>query len=179
MSIILSIGKFERSLLGLVPVLLEGILVRMTTIAAAAQLETTLFVRASAAQVWDTITNGQQTARYYYDSPVESTWEPGAEVKYYSADRSSVFITGHVVTREPEKHLTLRLRLLFDPRAATEPPFEQTWTIDDLGAMCKVQVTHHDLPPTSATYRHIADGMPLILSSLKSLVETGQGLPMG
>jgi hypothetical protein len=71
----------------------------------------------------------------------------------------------------------MRLRLFFDPAAAAEPPFEQVWTIDEVGPMCKLTVAHGDLDPTGPSHRHIADGMPLIVSSLKSLVETGQGLP--
>src|SRR6478752_2957069 len=130
----------------------------MTSVATA-QLETTLFVRASAAQVWDAITNGQQTARYYYDSPVESTWQPGAEVNYYSADHSAVLVGGSVVSLEPEKRLTMRLRLFFDPAAAAEAPFEQVWSIDELGALCKVSVAHIDLDPGGPSYHHIADGM--------------------
>jgi hypothetical protein len=43
--------------------------------------------------------------------------------------------------------------------------------------VCKLSVSAA-VDPTSATYQQISGGMPLILSSLKSLVETGQGLPM-
>lgn len=150
----------------------------MTSVATA-QLEHTIFVRATAAQLWDAMTNGEQTARYYYGSPVESTWQPGAEVRYVSGDRSSVLVGGQVVAVEPERRLVLRLKLQYDPRCAAEPAFEQTWLIEDMGGVCKLTVSHSGIDPASATHEQIAGGMPLIISSLKSLLETGSGLDMG
>jgi uncharacterized protein YndB with AHSA1/START domain len=146
---------------------------------ATAQLEHTIFVRATAAQVWDAITNGEQTARYYYGSPVESTWQPGAEVQYLAPDRSSVMVGGTVIAIEPQQRLVLSLKLLYDPRSAAEPAFEQTWHVEDIGGVCKLSVSHSGIDPASASHEQIAGGMPLIISSLKSLVETGEGLSMG
>jgi uncharacterized protein YndB with AHSA1/START domain len=144
-----------------------------------AQLEHTVYVRATPDQVWDAMTNPDQTARYYYGSPVESTWQPGAEVVYYSPDRSSRMIAGHVVAIEPGRRLVLSLQLLYDPRSAAEPAFEQTWSIENVGGgLCKLTVTHSGLALDSASYEQIAGGLPLIVSSMKSLLETGEALQM-
>jgi uncharacterized protein YndB with AHSA1/START domain len=148
------------------------------TAVATVQLEHALFIRTTPAQLWDALTNGEQTARYYYGSPVDSTWQPGADVNYLTPDRSAPMVGGRVLAIEPEKRLVLSLRLLYDPTCAVEAPFEQTWLIEDVGnGVCKLTV-QQAVDPDSATYQQISGGMPLILSSLKSFVETGEGLPM-
>ncbi|HEV7662731.1 MAG TPA: SRPBCC domain-containing protein [Chloroflexota bacterium] len=149
------------------------------TALAADQLPVTVYVRATPAQVWDALTNGQQTARYYYGSPVESTWEPGAEVAYLTPDRSALMVGGSVVAVDPERRLVLSLRLLYDAAAAAEGSFEQRWEIQAAGeAVTRVSVAHSGLDPAGTSYQQIQGGNPLILSSLKSLLETGTGLPM-
>jgi hypothetical protein len=47
-----------------------------------------------------------------------------------------------------------------------------------MGEMCKVVVVHDELTPDGPTYKDVASGLPLIVSSMKSLLETGQALPM-
>ncbi len=151
----------------------------VTAAPVAAQLEQTLYVRATPAKLWDAITNGEHTARYYFGSPVESTWQPGAPVSYLSGDRSAVLVGGTVLSSEPERSLTLSLQLLYDPACAAEPAFEQTWRIEEAGnGVSRLTVSQSGIDPQSATYEQIAGGMPLILSSLKSLVETGEALHM-
>jgi uncharacterized protein YndB with AHSA1/START domain len=144
------------------------------------QLVSTIYVRATPHQVWDALTNGQTTARYYYDSPVESTWQPGAEVVYFSPDRAQHWIDATILAIEPRTSLHLRMRMLFDPRCAADAPFEQRWELADAGAgVTRLTWSHAGVDPTSASYETLAGGNPRILSSLKSLLETGQGLPMG
>ncbi len=79
---------------------------------------------------------------------------------------------------EPNHRLELRARLLYAPELAAETPYHEVWEMTDLGnGACKLTVSHDELDLAGAHQRDIAAGMPLILSSLKSLLETGQGLP--
>src|SRR4051812_14300238 len=137
-----------------------------------------LYVRSTPDRVWQGLTDADLTARYYYGSPVESTFQPGAPIQYLSADRSMPMAQGTVVAAEPNRRLELRYRLVYSPELAAEQPFHQVYEIVDLGnGTCKLSVEHDEFDPAGAHRRDVASGMPFILSSLKSLLETGEGLP--
>jgi len=53
----------------------------------------------------------------------------------------------------------------------------RTWEIEPMGEMCKLTLVHDGFPSETATYRDVGGGWPLVLSSLKSLLETGEPLP--
>jgi hypothetical protein len=51
-----------------------------------------------------------------------------------------------------------------------------TWEIEPVGDTCRLTLVHDDFPVETNTFRSVGSGWPLILSSLKSLLETGEGL---
>jgi hypothetical protein len=67
---------------------------------------------------------------------------------------------------------------LTDADLTAEQPFHQVWQIADLSSgACKLSVEQDEFDPAGAHARDVASGMPFILSSCKSLLETGEGLP--
>lgn len=52
-----------------------------------------------------------------------------------------------------------------------------TFDIEPVGAMVKLTVVHGDLPPGSTVREMVSQGWPQLLSSLKTLLETGEALP--
>jgi hypothetical protein len=57
-----------------------------------------------------------------------------------------------------------------------DPPSRVTWEIEPVADTCKLTLVHDDFPTETITYRNVGSGWPLVLSSLKSLLETGEGL---
>jgi hypothetical protein len=57
-----------------------------------------------------------------------------------------------------------------------DPPSRVTWEIEPLGDTCKLTLLHDDFPSETRTFRSVGPGWPAILSSLKSLLETGEPL---
>jgi hypothetical protein len=51
-----------------------------------------------------------------------------------------------------------------------------TWEIEPLGETCKLTLVHDDFPRETLTFRSVGSGWPMVLSSLKSLLETGEAL---
>jgi hypothetical protein len=60
-----------------------------------------------------------------------------------------------------------------------EPVSKVTFDIEPAGPAVKLTVTHDDFVPGSEMLKGISGGWPLILASLKSLLETGQPLSFG
>ena len=61
------------------------------------------------------------------------------------------------------------------PSARERRPSEVAWEIEPLGETCRLTLTHRFSEP-SKTFREVKSGWNAILSSLKSLLETGEPL---
>ena len=55
---------------------------RMTTMTAQTTQVYTVFIKATPKQIWDAITKPEFTAKYFYGSHVDSTFEPGSASRY-------------------------------------------------------------------------------------------------
>ena len=137
------------------------------------------YIRASAEEVWSAITDGRRTAEYFYGSPVKSDLKTGAEFLYLTPDGGQRMAEATIFAIEPRRRLILdNYRLLYAPGLAEEKPSREAWELTGMGEMCKLVVIHDQLSPNGPTYKDMVAGLPLIVSSLKSLLETGKALPM-
>lgn len=93
-----------------------------------------------------------------------------------STMRVWVDIVGHVVEISPPRHLVLTWAF---PKDVKDPDkvSRVTFDIETYGDGVRLTVTHSDLEPDSAMLQGITRGWPLVLSSLKTLLETGKPLP--
>jgi uncharacterized protein YndB with AHSA1/START domain len=132
-------------------------------------------IRATAEAVWEALTNGAHTRHYYYDTVLEGDWRPGGSMRYRSAD-GSVMLDGAVITAEKPTKLVTTFRAHWDPAFANDRPTRCTWLLEPRGDLCKLTLIHDDFDGETATYQAVRDGWSLILSGLKTLLETGKPL---
>jgi uncharacterized protein YndB with AHSA1/START domain len=136
-----------------------------------------IFIRATPEQVWEAITKPEFTARYFYGSVIDSTFEPGTPYLGLSADRSQQYVDGEVVESDPPRRLRHTWRVLYDEDMSNEPHSQVTWEIEPQdGGFTKLTVVHDRLEASPKTAANVAGGWPYILSGLKSLLETGKPL---
>jgi uncharacterized protein YndB with AHSA1/START domain/DNA-binding transcriptional ArsR family regulator len=136
-----------------------------------------IFIKASPEQIWDAITRPEFTARYFYGTQLESSLKPGEPLVYYTGDRSSTLVEGVVVEADPPRRLTHTWRMLYDPELAGDPPSRVAWEIEPCdGGVCKLTVVHDGFESENRTYREVAGGWMMVLSGLKTLLETGRPL---
>ncbi len=149
----------------------------MTTMTEHATQVYSLFIRATPEQIWDAITKPEFTAQYFYGSLVDSTFEPGAEFRGWSPDRSQVWVDGEVAESDPPTKLQYTWRALYDEETAAEPRSRVTWQIEPQeGGVSKLTVVHDQLEASPKTAANVAGGWMYILSGLKTLLETGKPL---
>ncbi len=93
-------------------------------------------------------------------------------------DGQSLWGRGTIAEWDPPHRLVHTWRSLYDPRAHDEPASRVTWEITEQGGgYCLLRVTHDHLEHSPITADGVAgEGWMLVLSGLKSVVETGQGL---
>ena len=136
-----------------------------------------VFIKASAQQIWDAITKPEFTTRYFHGARVDTTAKTGATLRYYGPD-DSLWGDDVVIEADPPRKLVATWTALWDPDTATEEPSRVTWEIDERdGGMCLLTVVHDRLEGAPNTAAKVSgEGWMMVLSGLKTLLETGEPL---
>src|SRR4051812_26982764 len=137
-----------------------------------------VFIQAPAERVWRAITDGDETAHYYYGTRVQSSWEAGAPLSYAYPD-GSVAADGVVLETDPPNRLVMTFHARWDPEVDAEGPVEMAWVLEASGEATKLTVTTSGLKPGSKSTSEFEGGIVYIVSGLKTLVETGAPMAAG
>ena len=135
-----------------------------------------VFIKATPEQISDAITKPEFIAKYFHGAQVDSTFEPGASYKSWSPDRSQLWVDAEIYESEPPRKLSHSWRSLYQEDTAGEPPSRVTWEIESSdGGTSLLTVTHDQLEASPKTAVSVSGaGWMLVLSGLKTLLETGQ-----
>jgi uncharacterized protein YndB with AHSA1/START domain/DNA-binding transcriptional ArsR family regulator len=136
-----------------------------------------IFIRTTPQRLWDALTLPEYTRLYYHGTAIETDWRPGSPYVYRRADGSGAH-EGVLLEVDPPHRLVMTFAMKHDAEAARDRPSRVAWEIEQEGDSCRLTVTHDNFEGETATYRIVAGGKPAILSSLKSLLETGEALQL-
>jgi uncharacterized protein YndB with AHSA1/START domain len=150
----------------------------MTATAVPATQTYHLFIRATPQQVFDAITRPEYSAGYLFGALVETTAQAGTPFRYHSPDRATLWGDDVVLDADPPHRLVVSYRGLYHPDLAAEPESRVTWQVEpDHDGPTLLTVVHDQLEHSPATAQRVAGtGWMLVLSGLKTLLETGQTL---
>jgi uncharacterized protein YndB with AHSA1/START domain len=130
------------------------------------------YIRSTPEKVWDALTNPEMT-RQYWGHSIVSDWNPGSAWSLRRiSDPNFSAACGEVVECSRPERLVLTWSKPWDPSVVSRASFD----IEKLDDAVRLTVTHDELEPASEMLRGISRGWPIVLSSLKSLLETGKGL---
>jgi len=135
-----------------------------------------VYIRTQPDRLWQAITDPEFTQRFFFQTRLQVELRPGAELQYWNRD-GKLAVEGHVLEVEPPRRLVTTWAFRHQPEMADDPPSRVTWEIEPLDEMCRLTLTHDDFLSETATFKSVGQGWPLVLSSLKSLLETGEPLP--
>ena len=137
-----------------------------------------IYIRASADQVWQAITDPEFTKRYFHGTAFETPLEPGSGYRMVLPDGSDA-VAGTIEEVDPPKKLVMTWRVLYDAAAAEEPPSRVEWHLlegDD--GVTKRDARSTAISGSARSRRQVSrDGWNWVLQSMKSLIETGEPLP--
>lgn len=131
-----------------------------------------IIVNATTEKVWQAITDGEITRKYYYHTRIESDWKVGSHFCYYTSG-GSVLLDGEVIEIEPHCHL----KTLWRPSWLDIEPSTLAWDLQPLGSITLLKLTHTNIDNDVFEQALMHQGWIFILSSVKTLLETGRALP--
>ncbi len=134
------------------------------------------YIRTTPEKLWEALVNPEFNRQYWFGAHQESEWTKGAEWKLVFAD-GRVADAGEVVEVDPPRRLVLKWRNEFRPEVKADGFTSCTFEIERDGELVKLTVTHEAATAAHKLIDAVSKGWPLVLSSLKSLLETGEALP--
>ena len=136
------------------------------------------YIAAAPEEVWRALTDGGLTHQYWYGRRVDSTWKVGATVTFWyeAAGGEAVSDRGIVLESKAPVRLSYTFHVEFIDELRDEHPSRVTFDLAPEGDSVKLTLTHDEFEPGSKVLEGCRSGWPAILSSLKSLLETGEPL---
>jgi uncharacterized protein YndB with AHSA1/START domain len=132
-----------------------------------------IYIRTTPEQLWEAITNPEIRAKYNFGAGVTSDWTPGAHLEMGSPKAGGFLLgDGEVLEVDPPRRLVHTLRALWSDDVKAEGTSRVTWEIEPVGDSCRLLLTHDQL--REGANEQLYGGWPMIVSGLKTWLETGQ-----
>jgi len=133
------------------------------------------YIAAKPEQIWKALLDAQFTRQYWGHDNV-SDWKPGSAWEHRANDDARTLrLVGKVVESAPPRRLVLTWAAPEDVTDAGKHS-RVTFALEPLEDTTRLTVTHDELGADSEMAHKISEGWPRVLSSLKSLLETGRPL---
>jgi uncharacterized protein YndB with AHSA1/START domain len=134
------------------------------------------YIKTTAEKLWEALTSREFMAQYWLGNQPEADWRVGGSWKIVRPN-GELADSGEVLEFEPKKRIVIKWRNEFMPELKAEGFSLCTMEIEPAGKpgeeSMKLTVTHAMERSESKLIVAVGGGWPLILSNLKSVLETG------
>ena len=137
------------------------------------------YIETTPEKLWEALTNSAFTTRYWWDTQVISDWKVGSPISLVLKGKTTD--VGEILEAAPPRRLSYTFHHILNEAALKERPSRVTFVLEPFDKLVKLSLIHEGFAGDSVVYDGISRGWPAIMSSLKSLLETGQALdiPIG
>ena len=133
-----------------------------------------IYIRTTPERLWDAITNPDMRSRYNFTARTHSDWTPGSRFELRAGDGTILLQEGENLEVDPPRRLVQSVTALWSDEAKATGPTRITWEIQRIADdSCRLTVMH-ELPEQAS--EDLYGGWPMVLSGLKTLLETGEPL---
>ena len=138
--------------------------------------ERRIYIGVPAEKVWDALTNPATASKYFLVPLQKLELKSGGQVVY---GRDKAMIEGKVVEVVQGSKLvhTFSFAPEGHPGSEADPPSRVSYFIQPMGDMCVLELRHDRFPSENQTFHNISGGWDVMLSAMKTLLETGKLLP--
>lgn len=131
------------------------------------------YIRTTPVKLWEAITHPEQARQYWGGMTNHSDWATGSRWEHHNeADTDPIYVFGEILESRPPTRLVVTW---VDPDNTADASVV-TLDIQPIDDLVRLTVIHGDFQPGSAMQGKISKGWPLVLSSLKSFLETGASI---
>jgi uncharacterized protein YndB with AHSA1/START domain len=131
-----------------------------------------IYIRTTPERLWEAIVDPEIRSKYNFGAGVESDWKVGSPVMMGSPKAGGLLGEGEVLEVDPPRRLVHTLVALWSDEVKSEGASRVTWEIEPVADSCRLTVTHDEL--REGANAELYGGWPMILSGLKTWLETGE-----
>jgi uncharacterized protein YndB with AHSA1/START domain len=133
-----------------------------------------IYIRTTPERLWEAITDPEIRAKYNFGAGVYSDWMPGSRMEMSSPKATDLLGDGEILEVDPPRRLVHTMRALWGDDVKAEGTSRVTWEIEPVMDSCRLTVVHDQL--RDGANDQLYGGWPMILSGLKTWLETGETL---
>src|SRR3989475_5792929 len=130
------------------------------------------YIRVTPERLWHALTTPEIIKQYRFGMRVESEWNVGSTWRMH-AD-GSLMDSGEILESVSPKRLVMSWLSEWRPEFRAEGDSRCVYEIEPTGASAKLTLTHSIERPDSKFIRAVSEGWPMVISNLKSVLETGR-----
>jgi uncharacterized protein YndB with AHSA1/START domain len=132
-----------------------------------------IYIKTTPERLWQAITDEELRRRYTFGVGVRSDWTPGSSYEAVHPQGGRISY-GENVEVDPPRRLVQTFTAGWSDEVEAEGPSRVTWEIEQVADSCRLTVIHDEL--RDGANEELYGGWPMILSGLKTLLETGESL---
>ena len=133
-----------------------------------------IYIKTTPERLWEAITDSELRRKYNFGVGVETDWTEGSHYKGVHTTAPDALLEGENLEVDPPHRLVQSFSALWGEEVKAEGTSRVTWEIEQVQDSCRLTVTHDQL--REGANAELYGGWPMILSGLKTLLETGETL---
>jgi uncharacterized protein YndB with AHSA1/START domain len=133
-----------------------------------------IYIKTTPERLWEAITDSELRQRYSFGVGISSDWTPGSRYQSVHPGAGIAIAEGENLEVDPPRRLVQSFNALWSDDVKSEGTSRVTWEIEQVADSCRLTVTHDQL--REGANDELYGGWPMILSGLKTLLETGEEL---
>jgi len=133
-----------------------------------------VYIKTTPERLWEAITSSELRQKYNFGVGIDSEWTPGSRYQSVHPGAGVAIAEGENLEVDPPNRLVQSFTALWSDDVKAEGTSRVTWEIEQVADSCRLTVTHDQLSEDANS--ELFGGWPMILSGLKTLLETGETL---
>ncbi len=133
-----------------------------------------IYIRTTPERLWEAITDPDIRSKYNFGCRLDSDGAPGSRYQMTHPNAPGPLGEGDIIEVDPPRRLVQTMVALWSDEVKSEGTSRITWEIEPVGDSCRLTLVHDEL--REGANEEIYGGWPMILSGLKTWLETGEVL---
>jgi len=132
------------------------------------------YIETTPEKLWEALTSSEFSKRYWFGTELRSDWKVGSPLALVMDGTTTD--TGEILEADRPRRLSYSFRHELNDEMRNEQPSRVVFDLEPHGKFVKLTLTHDGFAEGSKMLDGVSKGWPAIMSSLKSLLESGSAL---